>query len=98
DSDNRHAVQVNRTALRKLDAFDPQGIFVARGQLFARWEDPFTATSPFANPRLIPLGWTTNSPLLAERLARLGISDLYSALRARRHVYLVGDETLTDQV
>ena len=90
-SPERARVRASRARLDKLEAFDPQGIFVGRGDLFGRWAEPLSANSPFENPRLVPLGWTTNSPLFTARLARLGIDDLYTALRTNRHVYLVGD-------
>ena len=34
--------------------------------------------------------WSTNSPAFETRLARVGISDLYTALQTNPHMYLVG--------
>jgi hypothetical protein len=87
--DNQRQIRTNQATLATLAAVDPKGVFVARGDRFGLFAEPLAAHSPFANPRLIPLGWATNSPLYKARLARLGIDDLYTALRTNPHVYLL---------
>jgi hypothetical protein len=86
---SQRGVRASRDAIGRLAAFDPKGVFVGRGDLIGRWAQPLTTSSPFGNPRLVPLGWTTNSPLFTARIARLGIDDLYTALRTNPHVYLI---------
>ncbi len=88
------AVVTWRTDLAALHAFDPHGLFVARGDLLGSWAAPFSGSSPFADPHLVPLGWPTNSPLFTARLRRLGIQDLYRAMRYNPHVYLVAPPDL----
>src|SRR5262249_11160090 len=61
--ENALGVQAGKTVFGALQAFDPQGIYAARGDVFGRWDDPLKTSSPFKNPRLIPLGWATNSPM-----------------------------------
>ena len=89
-SDNQRRVRASQATLDKLEAFDPKGIFVARGNRFGMAAEPLTTNLPFKNPRIVGLGWTTNSPLFTARLARIGIDDLYAALQTNHHVYLVG--------
>jgi hypothetical protein len=88
--DNQRGVRATQATLAKLAAFDPKGIFLGRGDLLGRWVQPLATNSAFGNPKLIPLGWATNSPLFTARLARIGIDDLYTALRTNPHVYLIG--------
>jgi hypothetical protein len=87
--ENERAMTARSHAIEELQALDPEGIFVARGDALGRWIDPLAAHSPFENPRLVPLGWSTNSPLFTARLARLGIDDLYSAIQTDPRVYVL---------
>jgi hypothetical protein len=89
-NNNRLGVNTTEETLNKLRELDPQGIFMGRGDLIGRWAEPLSTSSAFGNPRLVPLGWTTNSPLFTARIGRLGIDDLYTALRTNSHVYLLG--------
>jgi hypothetical protein len=91
-SENQRGTRVQNATLDQLEEVDPEGVFVARGDLFGKFAEPLATRTPFANPRLVPLGWATNSPLFTARLARLGIDDLYTALSTNRHVYLFGTE------
>ena len=88
---NQFQIRINHAVLAALDAFDPNGVFVAPGDRFGLLAEPLSTNLPYENPRLVTLGWTTNSPLFKARTARLGIDDLYTALRTNRHVYLVAD-------
>jgi hypothetical protein len=73
-----------------LESFDPQGTFVGRADLFNSWGDPLSNHTAYTNLHFLPPGWLTNSPSFRARLARLGISDEYDALRTNPHMYLVG--------
>jgi hypothetical protein len=96
--DNGRTVGRKTHAIAALKAYDAKGVFIARGDEFGQWSDPFSATSPFATLRLIPLGWATNSPLFTARLKRLGITDLYSSLVSDRHMYLLGNADLVTEI
>ena len=96
--ENSHAAADRSAGLADLTAFDPKGVYIATGNLFGMDADPLVAATPFANPRLIPLGWATNSPLFTARLTNAGVGDLFTALLRKPHVYLVGLQILAAQV
>lgn len=97
-NENQRGFRLRDETLATLEKVDPDGVFVARGDLFGKFAEPLSTRSPFANPRLVPLGWATNSPLYTARLARLGIDDLYTALSTNRHVYLLGSQTQATRI
>jgi hypothetical protein len=92
-SDNTRAIRKRTRAYDALLDIDPKGVFLARGDFFGLNADPLSTHTPFENPRFIPLGWATNSPLFNERLKRIGITDLYRSLVRNPHVYLYGTGT-----
>jgi hypothetical protein len=73
-----------------LETLDPQGLFVGRADLFNSWGKPLSVHTEYRNLHFLPPGWSTNSPAFDTRLARVGISDLYTALETNPHMYLVG--------
>jgi hypothetical protein len=89
---NRSGVQANQTLLARLEAFDPKGIFIGRGDYFGTWVQPLSSETQYTDPSVVPLGWATNSPLFEARLARLGITNLYGSLATNPHVHLLGVE------
>ena len=83
-------IQAFRATYAWLESFDPKGIFVGRADLFNSWGKPLSAHTAYRNLHFLPPGWLTNSPAFRARLARLGISDEYTALRTNPHMYLIG--------
>ena len=88
--ENTNVIKQKRSMIAALTAFDPQGVFAARGDFFGQGADPLSTKGPFDDPKLIPLGWAQSSPLFTARLARAGITDLTTALHTQRHVYFLG--------
>jgi hypothetical protein len=98
DRVNQVEVETSHVTLARLHAFDPRGIFVARGDRFGRSAEPLSTDLPYENPNLIGLGWTTNSPLFKARLDRIGIDDVYTSLETNRHVYLVANRREAERI
>jgi hypothetical protein len=73
-----------------LEKLDPQGIFIGRADLFNSWGEPLAVHTEYRNLHFLPPGWSTNSPAFDTRLARVGISDVYTELQTNPHMYLVG--------
>lgn len=87
---NKRGAAAGRTLLARLEFSFPKGIFIGRGDYFGSWIDPLSNKTQYTDPRVIPLGWATNSPLFTARLARAGVTDLYTALKTDPHVHMLG--------
>ena len=57
--------------------------------LLGRWFNPLTNDTQYRDNHVIPLGLATNSPWSTARLARSGVSDVYTALQTNPHVHLL---------
>ena len=78
-----------KDVLTRIELIDPKGIFVGSGNYFGRWFNPLTNDTQYRDNHVIPLGLATNSPLFTARLARSGVSDVYTALQTNPHVHLL---------
>lgn len=95
--DLNSALTVQVSQLSELLPADTPAVIAGAGLV---WEgvDPFDrVSSPLRNPFLIPTGWLSNSPMLAQRRAKVGLTSSRGSLedlaKAER-IVLVGSSTV----
>jgi hypothetical protein len=93
--EGRISNQQTARSLSALTTFDPDARFVlAGGAIDFAGTSPWTVEPMGSNPNIVPFGWHAGSPLMAERSANAGISDIPMAIAFDDTTYLVAPPTV----